>query len=175
VVARRRPRIFDTNIYIAAIRSADPAPVAAACRTRYLAVSRGSFRVARGREVYSGNRSPARPVEASQRRARLLVPSNRDWLAATQVLVRYARQHGALQPRQHMGDVLIALSAARITGEVMTHNVDDFRRWARALRRAGSGVLVNTRTLLALQALSSTRSAGQCGLPPTWPSRGITR
>jgi predicted nucleic acid-binding protein len=84
-----------------------------------------------------------RLLEASRRRERLLVPSDLDWLTAAQVLERYARRHGALQPWQHMGDVLIALGAARIAGEVVTANLVDFRRWARVLRRAGHDVSVS--------------------------------
>jgi hypothetical protein len=65
------------------------------------------------------------------------VPTEYEWLTAAQVLARYARHHGALKSSHHVADLLIALGAALVASEVVTDNLVDLRRWARAraLRR----------------------------------------
>jgi predicted nucleic acid-binding protein len=146
VAARRRPRIFDTSIYIAAIRSADRRlweRLAAADVWLSIVVA---FELLAGATSSHESDALLRLVDASRRRARLLVPTDQEWLTAAQVLERYSRQHGALKPSDHMDDLLIVLSAARVAGEVVTANVVDFRRWARTLRHAGHDVLVSAHT-----------------------------
>ena len=97
---------------------------------------------AASRDLTRSNRAIAREFGTIDR---LLVPTEQEWLTAGQVLPRYARRHGALKPSQHVADLLIALGAARVAGEVVTDNLVDFRRWARALRQAGQSVWVSDR------------------------------
>jgi hypothetical protein len=42
-----------------------------------------------------------------------------------------------IRPREHMNDVLILLSGARVSAEVVTENAEPFTRWAALLRRMG--------------------------------------
>lgn len=86
-----------------------------------------------------------RLVDASRRRDRLLVPTEQEWLTAAQIVRHYAGRLGALNPWTHVGDVLILLGAARVGGEVVTQNLQDFNRWALELRAAGQDVGVSDR------------------------------
>jgi len=143
VAARRRPRVYDTTVYIAAIRSADRRVWQGLAGPDVWLSIVVVFELLAGAKSAQETDPLLRLLEVSRRRERLLVPSEQDWLMAAQVLERYARHHGALHPWQHTADVLIALSAARIAGEVVTANLVDFRRWARVLRRAGHDISVS--------------------------------
>ncbi|MBV9329125.1 MAG: PIN domain-containing protein [Chloroflexi bacterium] len=136
-MAARRPRVYDTNAYIAALRAREPRALAgplvwlsAVVVSELLAGAKTTFEERDIREL----------VDSSRRRGRLLIPTGQDWLQAGELIGRYSRQHGALKPRDHFADVLICLAAARIAGEVVTANLVDFRRWARMLRQSGGDV-----------------------------------
>ena len=58
------------------------------------------------------------------------------------LLSRRARLYGAVRPRDHLADLLILLSAARIEGEVWTANIGHFEMWADLARRGGLDVTV---------------------------------
>ena len=73
---------------------------------------------------------------------RLLVPTADEWVVAGTLLARRARLYGAVRPRDHLPDVLIVVSAARIGGEILTANARDFEAWAELARRAGLDVSV---------------------------------
>jgi predicted nucleic acid-binding protein len=62
-----------------------------------------------------------------------LTPTFDDWCAAGTMIERYGRLHGRVNPRDHLNDVLIVLSAAQVGATVLTWNVGDMRRWNRML------------------------------------------
>jgi predicted nucleic acid-binding protein len=143
---RRAPEgIFDTNVYIAAIRSGDRRVWQSLAGPNVWLSMVVVFELLAGARSAHEKEPLLRLVEAARRRGRLLVPTEQDWLIAAQVLERYTRYHGTLKPSDHVANLLIALGAARIAGEVVTANLVDFRRWARAPRRAGHDLSVSRR------------------------------
>jgi predicted nucleic acid-binding protein len=99
-------------------------------------------------ELYAGTRSPGdrQAVDRLVRRARnadtILIPTLDEWLTAGTLLSRRTRLYGAARPKDHLADLLILLSAARIKGEVWTANIGHFEAWADLARRAGLDVTV---------------------------------
>lgn len=73
---------------------------------------------------------------------RLLTPEAGDWSLAGRLLARRARLRGALRLRDHIADVLILVSAARLRGAVSTSNVRHFEAWAQLARAGGLDVVV---------------------------------
>jgi predicted nucleic acid-binding protein len=101
-------------------------------------------------ELYAGTRSPDdqfvlnRIAVAMKRADRLLTPNDDDWIRAGRLIARRVRLHGALRPRDHLADVLILLSAARLRGVVVTANLRHFEVWGRLAVSAGLDVLVRS-------------------------------
>ncbi|MBI3972950.1 MAG: hypothetical protein HY332_16860 [Chloroflexi bacterium] len=99
-------------------------------------------------EFYAGTRSRDdtlildRIVAAARRIDRILTPTADEWAIAGRLIGRYIRQYGQLRPRDHLADVLILVSAARLGGAVVTLNVRDFERWAAIATGAGLDVTV---------------------------------
>jgi predicted nucleic acid-binding protein len=99
-------------------------------------------------ELYAGTRSPQerqaldRLVRDAAAARQFLAPSPQDWIQAGTLLARRVRLHGTLRPRDHLADVLIVVSTARIGGEIVTANLRHFEAWAELARRAGLGVTV---------------------------------
>ena len=65
-----------------------------------------------------------------------------DWLLAGRCLTRYAERWGRVRPRDHLADVLVAVTAARLGATVASEDVRGLTQWAWALRRFGSTVRV---------------------------------
>jgi hypothetical protein len=57
-------------------------------------------------------------------------------------MARRVRLHGAVRPRDHLADVLIVVSAARLAGEILTANRRHFEPWTALARRSGLDVTV---------------------------------
>lgn len=99
-------------------------------------------------EFFAGTRSAddardfARFVAVMERAARVLTPTHRDWIVAGRLLSRRVRLHGSLRPRDHLADVLIVVSAARIGATVMTANLRHFEPWGALARSAGLDVQI---------------------------------
>lgn len=99
-------------------------------------------------ELYAGTRSREearvldRIVEGFRRIDRILDPTARDWVQAGQLLSRRARLAGDIRPRDHLADVLILVSAARLGGVVQTANLRHFKVWEELARDAGLDVVV---------------------------------
>lgn len=99
-------------------------------------------------ELYAGTRSRNdallldRFVALLQRLERLLIPTADEWRTAGRLLARRVRLYGPLRPRDHLADVLILVSAARIGGTVVTANVRHFTMWASLASAAGLDVRV---------------------------------
>ena len=101
-------------------------------------------------ELYAGTRSPDdrlildRIVQAMRRIDRIITPDSGDWIRAGRLLARRVRLHGDVRPRDHLADVLILLSAARLQGCVVTANLRHFAVWQRLAVAAGLDVTVRS-------------------------------
>ncbi len=128
-----RAALFDTSIYIEALRSHDDSRFGSSALPKtalwisavvleelYAGADRGSIRVI-GR------------LERDFRRAnRVLVPDATDWVASGQILAKIGAKHGFDQIGRGRltNDTLIAVSAARKGIRVLTANPKDFARIA---------------------------------------------
>ena len=65
-----------------------------------------------------------------------------DWILAGRCIATYSIRFGKIRPRDHILDVLIAISATKIGAALATENVDDMNRWKRVLTRMGKKVNV---------------------------------
>lgn len=139
-----RPEVADTSAFI-----------------RFLRTGRGESILRRGisserlwlssvvaAELYAGTRSREearvldRIMEGFRRIDRVLDPTARDWVQAGRLLSRRARLAGDFRPRDHLADVLILVSAARLHATVQTHNLRHFKVWEELARDAGLDVVV---------------------------------
>jgi predicted nucleic acid-binding protein len=126
--------LFDTSIYITALRLGDDADP-------------GMKRIAGGaaiwlssvvlEELYAGvrahNRDPVERLERNFHRARrILVPNLTDWTQAGKVIALLARKYNYEQigKGRLTNDALIAMSAGRLGVTVLTANERDFGRLA---------------------------------------------
>jgi len=153
VVGVARPLICDTTLLIAVL--GEPAAVPGFVRS-FLGRQVYLPAVALA-EVYAGTRGPrdGRLVDqiahAFALVDRVLTPTADEWARAGRLINRAIRLRGAMQPRDHLADVLIVHLAARLRGAVVTANVVDFDGWV-SLGRLDVAVLPH-------------RSAGGPGLP----------
>jgi predicted nucleic acid-binding protein len=145
-----RPEVPDTSVLLDALRLPARWPaLMASLQTGRIWLS--AVVVA---ELYAGTRSREdaaildRIVAAMSRVERLLVPDAADWGRTGRLLARRTRLEGALRPRDHLADVLIVVSAARLRGEVVTLNLRHFEAWAHLGRAAGLDVVVRLPTSL---------------------------
>ncbi|MBI4321887.1 MAG: PIN domain-containing protein [Chloroflexi bacterium] len=137
-----RPEVPDTSALIRVLRDESTWP------SFYRAIASGrlwlsSVVVA---ELYAGTRSREdarlldRVVGAMNRVDRLLTPTAGEWSTAGRLIARYVRLYGKLRPRDHLADVLIVVSAARLGGSVTTANVRHSEAWTGLARDAGLDV-----------------------------------
>lgn len=140
----RPPLLFDTSLYIPYLRGeAYSALIEGAVQTGQVRLS--SVVLA---ELYAGTRSARDKadldlvLQAYRALGFLVVPSEHDWARAGQLIRRYSRLYGAVEPRDHTNDVLILLSGASAKAEVITENAAPFTRWAALLRRMRVAVRV---------------------------------
>jgi len=75
----------------------------------------------------------------------ILTPDLIDWTRAGRLIARRTRLHGSLRPRDHLADLLVLVSAARVGGQVVTANLRHFRSWAVLARASGLDVVVSGR------------------------------
>jgi predicted nucleic acid-binding protein len=101
-------------------------------------------------ELYAGTRSRDdarvldRFVAAMGRIERIVTPSAEDWVHAGRLLARRIRLAGDLRPRDHLADVLILVSAARLKGSVVTTNLKHFETWLELAKDSGLDVTVES-------------------------------
>jgi len=129
-----QPALFDTSIYLTALRMGDDAAL-------------GLRRIAAGsalwlssvvlEELYAGvsarNRHVVERLERDFHRAgRILVPNLTDWTQTGKVLALLAAKHGYEQigKGRLTNDALIAMSAGRLGITVITANARDFGKLA---------------------------------------------
>lgn len=97
-------------------------------------------------ELYAGTRSVedsfliAQMVGALRPIERVLTPTADEWARAGRLLARHVRTRCQIQPRDHLADVLIVVSAARLNGAVVTLNVRHFETWVALAAAAGMDV-----------------------------------
>lgn len=129
-----QPALFDTSIYISALRRGDEAALAL---RRLAADSPLWLSAVVLEELYGGAGNRERRVidrleRDFDRAQRVLVPSQGDWTVTGRVLARLADKYGYEQIGQGRltNDALIAMSAKRLGIRVITANQRDYRRLA---------------------------------------------
>jgi predicted nucleic acid-binding protein len=141
-----RPEVPDTSVLLAAIRRPERWPAL----LRSLQAGQIWLSSVVLAELYAGTRSPEdrlildRIATAMRRVDRFLTPDDGDWIRAGRLIARQVRLHGALRPRDHLADVLILVSAARLRGVVVTVNLRHFEAWRRLALAAGLDVMVRS-------------------------------
>ena len=99
-------------------------------------------------ELYAGALTPADKRDydainmAFSRRGYMLTPSHDNWIESGIMLARYQQRYGALEPRDHINDILIALSAAQANAVLITENDADMGRWGEMLKRKGKKLTI---------------------------------
>ena len=129
-----RPALFDSSIYISALRRGSDAALGLRRLAPDAPVWLSSVVL---QELYAGARDRDRHVVERlerdfDRAKRILVPNLSDWAQAGKVLARLAIKYGYEQIGQGRltNDVLIAMSAGRLGIRVITANERDFSRLA---------------------------------------------
>jgi predicted nucleic acid-binding protein len=139
-----RPDILDTSVLIHLFRD----PRRADALFRRVASGHTWLSAIAVAELYAGTRSSddalmiARLVAVMQRIDRMLTPTDTEWVRAGRLLARHVRVRGDIQPRDHLADVLILVSAARLNGAIVTLNVRHFETWAALANASGLDVAV---------------------------------
>jgi predicted nucleic acid-binding protein len=126
--------LFDSSIYIAALRSKDDAALGLRQLAPIAAIWLSSVVL---EELYAGtNARSRRAVERLERdfdkARRILVPSLSDWTQAGKLLARLAAKYDYEQIGRGRltNDALIAMSAGRLGIAVITANARDFAKFA---------------------------------------------
>jgi predicted nucleic acid-binding protein len=129
-----QPVLFDTSIYIAALREGKDSVVALRRAAADAPLWLSSVVL---EELYAGaGERERRTVERLERDfegiRRMLVPSLSDWSQTGRVLARLGDKYGYEEIGQARltNDALIAISAGRLGIRVLTANTRDFRRLA---------------------------------------------
>jgi predicted nucleic acid-binding protein len=129
-----RPALFDSSIYISALRRGSDAALGLRRLALDAPVWLSSVVL---EELYAGARDRDRHVVERlerdfDRAKRILVPNLSDWAQAGKVLARLAIKYGYEQIGQGRltNDALIAMSAGRLGIRVITANERDFSRLA---------------------------------------------
>jgi len=128
-----QPALFDTSIYVSALRRGDTGPAVA----RFVAENDMWLSAVVLEELYAGSRERDRHVvelieRAFAKEGRILTPELDDWIQAGKVLSRLGAKYDYEQIGRNRltNDALMAISAARAGVTVVTANVRDFRRLA---------------------------------------------
>src|SRR5664279_2684166 len=129
-----QPVLFDTSIYISALRRGNDAVIAL---RRLFADSPLWLSSVVLEELYAGagdreRRAVDRLERDFDRVKRILVPNLSDWVQAGRVLARLAKEYDFEQIGQGRltNDALIAMSAGRLGIRVLTANERDYRQLA---------------------------------------------
>jgi predicted nucleic acid-binding protein len=129
-----QPALFDTSIYISALRRGSDATLAIRRLSGDSPLWLSSVVL---EELYAGAADRERRVierleRDFDRAKRILVPNLNDWAQAGKVLARLAAKYDYEQIGQGRltNDALIAMSAGRLGIQVLTANERDYRRLA---------------------------------------------
>jgi predicted nucleic acid-binding protein len=128
-----RSALFDTSIYVSALRRGDSGSAIA----RFIAENDMWLSAVVLEELYAGARERDRHVVELiegrfSKENRILLPELDDWIQAGKVLSRLAAKYDYEQiGRSRLtNDTLIAMSAARTGVTILTANMRDFRKLA---------------------------------------------
>jgi predicted nucleic acid-binding protein len=128
------PVLFDTSVYIAALRSEDSGVLEVRRIDSGFPVWLSAVVL---EELYAGAGDRGQSVVARlerdfERAKRILVPNLSDWTETGSVLSRLAAKYGYEQIGRGRltNDALIAVSASRLGIQIITRNARDFRRLA---------------------------------------------
>lgn len=92
-------------------------------------------------ELYAGatSRADRGDVEGLRRALgpHLLEPVTEDWVLAGRCLAYYSRRWGKIKPRDHLVDVLVAVSAVKMGAVLGSRDYQQMRRWSWVLGRLG--------------------------------------
>ncbi len=72
-------------------------------------------------------------IDRLDRRERVVTPVHAEWLRAGLILARYQNRFGYVEPGDHIGDILILLTAERLGADLATENGRHFQLWSRFL------------------------------------------
>jgi predicted nucleic acid-binding protein len=128
------PVLFDTSVYIAALRAGEDALLSLRRVTTQAPIWLSAVVL---EELYSGAtpdglRLLQRLERDFDRLKRILIPNLSDWVQAGQVLARLATRYGyeEIGRGRLTNDALLAISAGRQGITILTRNARDFRRLA---------------------------------------------
>jgi len=128
-----RSALFDTSIYVSALRRENAGPAVA----KFVAENDIWLSAVVLEELYAGARERDRHVvELIERRfdkeSRILLPELDDWIQTGKVLSRLAAKYDyeTIGRSRLTNDALMAMSAARAGITIVAANVRDFRRLA---------------------------------------------
>lgn len=76
-------------------------------------------------------------IDRFDRDARVVTPTQGEWLRTGTILSRYQNRFGHVEPAKHQNDILILLAATRVGASVVTENGGHFRIWERFLPSNG--------------------------------------
>lgn len=140
----RAPVVFDSSVLIPYLRGEAYTILV----ERLLRAGRSRLSAVVLAELYAGTRSPRDKADVDivmrthRHLGRLVTPSDEDWAEAGQGIRHFSKLYGKVEPREHLNDVLILLSAGRVGAGLVTEDAQSFRRWARLLRRSTAGTRV---------------------------------
>jgi predicted nucleic acid-binding protein len=131
-----RKVLFDTNVYIEAIRLGLAADLS---QLLLSTIPRMYLSAVVVQELYAGALDPlgerlvATFVSQTERTGRIVIPTYRDWKETGRISGRINRQQPAERSRipRLVNDILLALSAVQIGATLCTFNGKDFRLIAR--------------------------------------------
>ena len=131
--------VFDTNVYVAALREGVDGPAFARMRDRaprtFLA-SVVSAELRAGAADQTGRLAVLELVDRFDRLGRVVTPDARSWNLAGDVLADIRRREPGRQAKiaSLWNDALIALSARQIGASIVTDNVKDFELLRRSVQ-----------------------------------------
>jgi hypothetical protein len=67
---------------------------------------------------------------------------SQDWLLAGRCLARYSARWGRIRPRDHIADVVVAVSAIRLGAILASEDLGQMRRWSWIAGRLGWNLVV---------------------------------
>ncbi len=92
-------------------------------------------------ELYAGaiSRADRADVEALRRAVerRVVEIETEDWVLAGRCLSEYSRRWGRIKPRDHLADVLVAVSASKIGAVLGSRDLSQTRCWRQVLAKLG--------------------------------------
>ncbi len=75
--------------------------------------------------------------------AHLLGTEVEDWVLAGRCLSYYSSRWGKITPRDHLVDVMVAVTAVRLGAALMSEDLRQMRRWSWVLGRLGNRLVVH--------------------------------